>query len=106
VGLVPSSDAKVPTRYYTEFAFTDKTGRTRTNRTASAEYPAPFAVGDKITVLLPPDNPESARIKSFRSLWIIPTFLFGFGVGFMGIGTLAFIAARKTYGKGSFENAA
>jgi hypothetical protein len=68
-------------------------------RTTVAEYPAPFSVGDRITVLFQPADPSPARIKSFRSLWIIPTFLLGFGLGFMGIGGAAFNAARNTYGK-------
>ena len=99
VAVAPTIDRKGNTLYYTIFTFADNTGRTYTNRTNSAEYPAPFIVGDKITVLYQPDSPQSARIKSFRALWIIPTFLFGFSFGFMGIGTLAFIAARNTYGK-------
>lgn len=84
--------------YYTLFSFQDTTGTFHTNRSATAQAPPPFSVGSQITVLYPSSDPESARIKTFGSLWLVPTFLFGFGVAFLGGGSAALILGRKTYG--------
>ena len=84
--------------YYTVFTYADDHGQPHTDRTDSAEDPAPFRVGSRITALYLPNLPEAARIKSFRTLWLLPAVLWGFGLGITLAGTFGFIAARKTYG--------
>ena len=96
VGLEPSHSGHAT--YYTVFAYADERGMPHTNRTDWAQNPPPFSIGSQITVLFPPSRPEAAQIKSFSALWLIPTVLWGFGLGFTVVGTLAFFAARKTYG--------
>jgi hypothetical protein len=99
VGLEPSnSGTRNKTTYFTVFAFKDAAGQTHTIRTTSSQNPPPFQVGSEITVLYPVGLPESARIKSFSTLWLIPTFFFVIGFGLAGIGALPLHAARKTYG--------
>jgi Protein of unknown function (DUF3592) len=92
------STSRGHTPYNTVFTFTDNAGQSHTNRTTFAQYPPPFQIGSQVAVLFQTNNPESAQIKSFRTLWIVPTLLFTFGFGFAGIGILAYFSARKTYG--------
>jgi hypothetical protein len=94
VDLEPNHRSRRTTDYAV-FAFKDATGLSHTNRTTSAHRPPPFPVGSKITVLYPVGLPESAQIKSFRTLWFLPTLLFGFGFSFTAIGVAALRAARK-----------
>jgi hypothetical protein len=99
VGLEPNrSGTRGGTTYFTVFTFKDATGQSHTSRTSSSQNPPPFQVGSEITVLYPVGLPESARIKSFSTLWLLPTFLCVIGFGMAGIGAAALYAARKTYG--------
>jgi len=99
VGLEPNdSDFNKRTTYFTVFAFKDSTGQPHQIRTTSSQYPPPFQVGNEITVLYPVGLPESAQIKSFSTLWLMPTVFFVLGFGFVGIGAGALCAVRKTYG--------
>ncbi|TXT37503.1 MAG: hypothetical protein FD138_645 [Planctomycetota bacterium] len=42
--------------------------------------PPQFDVGDKVTVLYDPTDPQRARIESFVTLWLFPTIFSGIGV--------------------------
>ena len=93
-------------RYVTVFTFPDASGQIRTARTKSAQNPPTHPIGATVEVLFQPTNPEDARIRSFKTLWDIPTFLAGFGVLFAGVGGYAFVAGRKTYGELSRDQGA
>lgn len=84
--------------YATVFTFMDASGQAHTVRTKSAQNPPTHQVGVPVEVLYPPTCPKDARIHSFSTLWLTPTFLLGFGVAFAGIGGYGFVVARKTYG--------
>lgn len=84
--------------YVTVFTFTDGFGQAHTVRTKSAQNPPTHQVGAVVEVLFPPACPEDARIRSFSTLWLVPTLLLGFGVAFTGGGGYGFVMARKTYG--------
>ena len=84
--------------YVTVFTFADDSGQTHTARTSSAQNPAMHQVANEVVVLYQPGSPAEARIRGFQTLWFVPTILAGFGFAFSGVGTLAFVAARKTYG--------
>ncbi len=49
-----------------------------------ASSPPAHAVGDKVTVLYQPDQPQHGNIKSFMDQWFLPLI-------FTGIGTLFFV---------------
>ena len=91
--------------YRTVFTFTDGSGRAHTVRTKSAQNPPTHSIGAAVEVLFQPTYPEDARIRSFQTLWLIPTVLAGFGVAFAGMGGGALLAARKTYGDPPHEQA-
>ena len=76
----------------------DASDHAHTVRTSWAQHPQPYNVGDRIVVLYPLDSPDDARIRSFSSLWLLPTILGAIGFVFPAIGLFAFISARKTYG--------
>lgn len=84
--------------YVTVFTFTDGSGQAHTVRTTCAQNPPTHQVGAAVEVLFPSNCPEDARIRSFSTLWLVPTFLLGFGVAFTGVGGYGFVTARKTYG--------
>lgn len=48
--------------------------------------PAPYAIGDKIVVLYVRERPDQARIRSFRSLWLLSLILLGLGTVFAVLG--------------------
>lgn len=83
--------------YITVFTFSDATGQTHTGRTPGPSKPSTHKVGDDVIVLYPPGSPESARIRSFRTLWIIPTFLGSIGLAVSIICPIAFVSARRMY---------
>jgi hypothetical protein len=98
IGLDPDTDSHHNITYHTVFTFTDDSNNAHTIRTSYAQRPQPYSVGDRIVILYPPDSPESARIRSFSSLWLAPVILVTVGLLFPVMGLLAFISARKTYG--------
>lgn len=50
------------------------------------EKPAPYAIGDRVQVLYPPQSPRNARIDSYSSLWGLPTIVGILGVAFATAG--------------------
>ena len=88
------------------FTFTDAIGRQHTNRAGAAQSPPTHQVGDTVTVLYSASQPETAQIRAFRTLFILPTFLGGFGVAFTVVGLVALAAVRKTYAQHTQLNAA
>lgn len=97
-GRVVDLERSVSSDRYTVFTFTNEAGQTYTARTRFASKRPIHQIGEPITVLYSPTQPQAARIKSFDSLWLFPTFIGAFAIVFTGAGTFAFIAARKTYG--------
>ncbi len=86
------------TMYAPVITFMDASGQTHTVRTASGhQSPPSHQVGDEILVLYQPGSPKTARIRSFKTLWLLPGFLTCFGLAFGGIGTAALFAARKNH---------
>jgi hypothetical protein len=83
--------------YVTVFTFLDASGQAHTARTL-ARNPASHNVGAKVEVLYQPEAPESARIRAFRMLWLIPTVLISLGLTFSGVGPFIFLKARSIYG--------
>lgn len=83
--------------HITVFTFVDAAGQSHTNRAGAAQSPPTHQVGDTVTVLYAPNDPAVARIQGFRTLWVVHTFLGGFGFAFTGIGLVAWFAVRKTY---------
>ena len=61
-------------------------------------WPSPFAVGDKVTVACAPDDPASARVVSFWTLWFLPACMILLGTGSMiaGLSTLAMRRREQT----------
>ena len=58
--------------------------------------PPQFDVGEKVTVLYDPRDPQHARIESFVTLWLFPT-IFG------GIGAAMFLVAIVLFGVSWFR---
>lgn len=80
---------------YSVFSFNDSAGQSHQGMTSIGSYPPAYQVGTEIAVLYPHDHPELARIGSFKSLWLLPTLLCGFGFFSAVMGTLGFRASRN-----------
>ncbi|HKU90636.1 MAG TPA: DUF3592 domain-containing protein [Steroidobacteraceae bacterium] len=66
--------------------FTTARGRNITFAESFSSSPAPYDVGEPVTVLYLPDEPEEARIRGFGSLWLGATIVGGIGLVFTLIG--------------------
>jgi len=55
-----------------------------------------YEIGDEVSVLYSPEDPQSASINSFTSMWLLPTLLFGGGLVFTlgGLGLGAYVAKK------------
>ena len=92
--------------YAAVFTFTDASGQDHTVRQTSAQNPPTHKVGDEVVVLYHPSSPDEARIRGFRTLWILPTILAAVGGGFACVGAVAFFSARKALRLSDHEVAA
>jgi hypothetical protein len=84
--------------FVTVFEFSDANGKSHICRSSSAENPAPYQIGDAVTVLYRQESPQDARIRHFRTLWLLPTILSSVGAVFTIVGLVTFVAGRKSYG--------
>ncbi len=62
--------------FYPVFTFTDDAGATQKIYSSHGSFPPRHKVGDSVTVLYDPADPEDAKINSFMSIWFWP-FLTG-----------------------------
>ncbi len=68
--------------------FTAPGGKVSRIRSKVSSNPPRYAVGDVVRLLCPADSPERAIIDGFAEKWMLETFLFGFGVLLLAVGTL------------------
>ena len=68
--------------YRAVFRFSDAAGKEHTVTSSMNMKPAAHRVGDRVTVLYPPGNPEAARIDSFWELWFETAIPAVIGVAF------------------------
>lgn len=67
------------TTYYPSYRYTTPDGRQFTYRSDVGMSPSPHQVGDKVTLLYPPDDPTEVRVMALRTFWmpmgLLPTSL-------------------------------
>jgi hypothetical protein len=73
-----------PRVLFTELA----TGRQVLFVSREAANPPAFRVGEEVTVLYAPDNPETAMVQSFFSMWGVVVILSGVCVIFVAVGAV------------------
>jgi hypothetical protein len=71
--------------------FRTQDGRTIKFSPSIAMRPAPYQVGDHISVLYEPDRPKQAQINRFVYLWFFPIMFIIFGFFTMGMGLLFYL---------------
>jgi hypothetical protein len=71
--------------------FRTQDGRTIKFTPSIAMRPAPYQVGDRISVLYEPDRPKQAQINRFVYLWFYPIMFITFGFFTMGMGLLFYL---------------
>jgi len=73
--------------YFPVVEFKARDGKRRTVQLNEGSNPQSHEVGDEVTVLYEPENPNDARIKSFGSsalMWILPSITGLLGAAFLG----------------------
>lgn len=75
--------------YYPIYTFTDNSGVEHRITARNGTYPPAFEVGEKVTILYPPNDPKDAEINSFWSLWLWPIILGGMALVEIIFGLLA-----------------
>jgi len=66
--------------YQPEVSFRSPDGAIHHFTDPAASLPADYAVGDAVTVLYATTQPQSARIASWKRLWLVPTLLIAVGL--------------------------
>lgn len=81
------------TVYYPVFRFQDGKGQAHEIDSSSGQYPPAYKVGDTVTVLYQPEQPENAKLDRFFDVWGWAAMLGGFGVLdlVVGSGLLVFV---------------
>jgi hypothetical protein len=83
---VNEEDRVVEEYYYPVVQFVASDGRSRTVQLSEGSSPPSYDVGDDVTILYEPENPNDARIQSFSSsagMWILPVITGILGIGFL-----------------------
>jgi hypothetical protein len=73
-----SSDHSHPV-YYPIIRYADTAGQEHTLYSGTGSFPPAYAVGDRVSVLCDPANPNEAKVNSFSDLWLLPLILGIFG---------------------------
>jgi hypothetical protein len=60
--------------------------------TSIAQSPHPFQIGKMVTVFYEPDKPKKAQVYDFVHLWFSTLILIGFGLFFVTMGLVGFVA--------------
>jgi hypothetical protein len=82
--------------YYPVVRFATQDGRKIEFRSSMGSNPPAFGVGEMVTVRYLPDQPESAGIDAFFSLWFLPLMFGGMGAIFLLVaGGMAFATRRR-----------
>lgn len=76
--------------------FVDDEGIRRTAKTNISSYPAPNAIGDKITVRVHRTQPKDVRVVSFAGMWLESSFYLAPGFLTLAIGILLIVRKRKS----------
>lgn len=77
--------------YAPVYQFRTISGQMITVQDSLSSSPPMFQVGQTIDVLYDPENPQSARIKKFMSLYFTSILLCGMGLIFGGVGIVLLI---------------
>lgn len=78
------------TVFHPVYTFVDRSGAEQKIYSSMGSYPPAYQVGDAVNVLYDPQNPRSAEIEGFWSLWLVPLILGIIGAGQAVFGLLAF----------------
>jgi hypothetical protein len=76
----PEDSTRTSWAYYPMVRFTSKSGQELTFTDGVGTYPAEFEIGDVVEVLYDPDQPQQAKINSWKRIWFAPFWIFGIGL--------------------------
>jgi uncharacterized protein DUF3592 len=79
IELIESRDADSQS-FHPRVRFITAKGESVEFTSSVGSNPAGFDIGEHVTVLYDPSDPQGARIDSFVQLWFVPLFLGGFGL--------------------------
>jgi Protein of unknown function (DUF3592) len=88
------SDSNSDITYAPVFSFKAADGKAYSVTSHASSDPPGFDVGDEVTVLYDPSNPQQARIDTFWQLWAVPVVLGSIGTFFFIIASVFVFAFR------------
>jgi hypothetical protein len=71
------------TAYYPVVQFSGPAGQSITFRSSVGSSSPDYQVGESVSILYDRQNPDSARVDAFMSIWLVPLVLGALGVVFM-----------------------
>lgn len=87
--------------YYPVVEFETARGQLVEFQSSSGSNPASYSVGETVSVLYKPSEPESARINGFFSLWGVSVILGILGGAFFLVGVLMILVPLMTQARGA-----
>ncbi|MGB8261715.1 MAG: DUF3592 domain-containing protein [Terracidiphilus sp.] len=95
VSKAGNRDADRNVTYAPVFTFSTKDGKTVSVLSRTSSNPPAFHLGDRVTVLYDPANPEEARIDRLWQLWSLPLIFAALGL-FLYLMSAAFALALRS----------
>jgi len=78
--------------YYPVVRFATAEGKTLEFESSTRTYPPAYRTGETVTVVYDPDEPQSATIRGFISLWLGPLIAGFVGCVFLAVGAAMTLA--------------
>jgi Protein of unknown function (DUF3592) len=78
--LIEKKDHDTDSLYYPVCTFQDSRGNQHQIYSSMGSYPPSYKIGDKISVLYQPNNPEKAMIDNFSEKWFLSAMFAGGGL--------------------------
>jgi hypothetical protein len=91
--------------YAPVFSFKAADSKTYSVTSSTSSNPPGFEVGDDVTVLYNPEDPQQARINTFGQLWLVPVILGSTGTVFFIIAS-GFVFALRTLARRALATSA
>ncbi|QIP17430.1 DUF3592 domain-containing protein [Spirosoma aureum] len=93
------------TAYYPVVQFSGPSGQSITFRSSVGSSSPDYQIGESVSVLYDRQNPDSARVDAFMSIWLVPLVLGVLGIVFMiaGLSLSFFNSVTYVYTNGAWH---
>lgn len=88
---ISTKDKKREVMYYPEFAFLDGNKQLHLIESSKGSHPPAYDIGEKVSIIYQPDEPDNAKADTFVELWLAPVIMLILGVTFTLPGLIMFL---------------